>query len=87
MGRMDFLTIPAMLQTSFRDFASNQSLVFVGEENRTYAQLEVDVKKAALQLQAIGVKKGDKVGILSLNMPQWGIAFFAASITDRKSVV
>jgi long-chain acyl-CoA synthetase len=81
MGRLDFLTIPAMLQASFKDFASNQSLVFVGEENRTYAQLEVDVKKAALQLQAIGVKKGDKVGILSLNMPQWGIAFFAASIT------
>lgn len=64
MGRLDFLTIPAMLQASFKDFASHQSLVFVGEENRTYAQLEIDVKKAALQLQAIGVKKGDKVGIL-----------------------
>lgn len=70
-----------MLQASFRDFAKNQSLVFVGEENRTYAQLEVEVKKTALQLQALGVKKGDKVAILSLNMPQWAIAFFAASIT------
>lgn len=75
------MTIPAMMQASFKDFAKNQSLVFVGEENRTYAQLEIEVKKAALQLQTIGVKKGDKVAILSLNMPQWGIAFFAASIS------
>lgn len=81
MGRLEFLTIPAMLQASFRDFAENQSLVFVGGENRTYGQLEIEVKKAALQLQALGVKKGDKIAILSLNMPQWGIAFFAASLT------
>jgi long-chain acyl-CoA synthetase len=81
MGRLEFLTIPAMLQASFRDFAKCQSLVFVGEESRTYAQLGIEVKKAALQLQNIGVKKGDKVAILSLNMPQWGIAFFAASIS------
>ena len=81
MGRLEFLTIPAMLQASFRDFAKNQSLVFAGGENRTYAQLEIEVKKAALQLQALGVKKGDKIAILSLNMPQWGIAFFAASLT------
>jgi len=80
MGKLEILTIPAMLQASFKDFANRQSLVFAGEENRTYAQLEKEVKKAALQLQSIGVKKGDKVAILSLNMPQWGIAFFATGI-------
>lgn len=69
-----------MLQASFKDFADNQSLIFVGEENLTYKQLETEVKKAAFQLRAIGVKKGDKVAILSLNMPQWGIAFFATSV-------
>ena len=81
MERLEFLTITSMLQASFSNFSKNQSLVFAGEENRTYAQLEVEVKRAALQLQAMGVKKGDKVAILSLNMPQWAIAFFAASIT------
>jgi len=74
------LTIPAMLQASYRDFANCQSLIFVGEENLTYKQLETEVKKAALQLQSIGVKKGDKVAILSMNMPQWGIAFFATCV-------
>jgi long-chain acyl-CoA synthetase len=80
MGRLEVLTIPAMLQASFRDYAKNQSLIFVGEETRTYAQLEIEVKRAALQLQSIGVKKGDKVAIYSLNMPQWGVAFFATVI-------
>jgi long-chain acyl-CoA synthetase len=80
MSRLEVLTIPAMLQASYRDFANNQSLIFVGEENRTYKQLETEVKRAALQLQSIGVRKGDKVAILSANMPQWGIAFFATSV-------
>lgn len=80
MGRLEVLTIPAMLQASFKDFANNQSLIFVGEENLTYAQLETEVKKAALQLQSIGINKGDKVAIFSLNMPQWGIAFFATCV-------
>lgn len=81
MGKLEILTLPAMLQASFKDFANQQSLIFVGEENLTYAQLESQVKKAAIQLTSLGVKKGDKVGILSLNMPQWGIAFFAITIT------
>lgn len=80
MRRLEVLTIPAMLQASYRDFANNQSLIFVGEENLTYKQLENEVKKAALQLQLLGIKKGDKVAILSMNMPQWGIAFFATSV-------
>lgn len=80
MRRLEVLTIPAMLQASYRDFANNQSLIFVGEENLTYKQLETEVKKAALQLQRLGIKKGDKVAILSMNMPQWGIAFFATSV-------
>lgn len=80
MRRLEVLTIPAMLQASFRDFANSQSLIFAGEENLTYEQLETEVKKAALQLQLIGVKKGDKVAILSMNMPQWGISFFATCV-------
>jgi long-chain acyl-CoA synthetase len=80
MRRLEVLTIPAMLQASYRDYANYQSLIFVGEESLTYKQLETEVKKTALQLQSIGVKKGDKVAILSMNMPQWGIAFFATCV-------
>lgn len=80
MGQLEELTIPAMLQASFIHYAKNQSLIFVGEENRTYAQLEIEVKKVAILLQQIGVRKGDKVAICSANMPQWGIVFFATAV-------
>ncbi len=86
MRRLEVLTIPAMLQASFNDFADYQSLVFVGEETLTYKQLEIKVKQVAIQLQSIGLKKGDKVAILSLNMPQWGIAFFATSAIGAVAV-
>ena len=69
-----------MLQVCFNDFKENQSLVFAGMENRTYAQLEIEVRKTALQLQSLGIKKGDKVAILSMNMPNWGIASFAINV-------
>src|SRR5512133_3140291 len=86
MGSLEQLTIPAMLQASFRDFAQNQSLIFVGEEDRSYGQLEIEVKKAAIQLRNLGVKKGDKVAVFSLNMPQWGIAFFANCLLGAVAV-
>ncbi len=75
-----------MLQATFRDFANQQSLIFVGEDTLTYQQLEIKVKQAALQLQALGVKKGDNVAILSQNMPQWGTAFFAISIIGAVAI-
>lgn len=77
--KLNTLTIPSLLQESFTKFRNQNSLSFVDGEEKTYGQLETEVKKAAMQLRALGVKKGDKVGILSLNMPQWGIASFAVN--------
>ncbi|HAZ04658.1 MAG: hypothetical protein A2W90_06685 [Bacteroidetes bacterium GWF2_42_66] len=81
MGSMKKLTLPVMLQESFREYAERNSLVFAGEEERTYSQLENEVKIAAQQLKSIGISKGDKVAILSANMPNWGVAFFAIGVT------
>lgn len=86
MRRLENLTIPAMLQASFKDFADQQSLIFVGEENLTYTQLELEIKRVIIKLQSSGIEKGDKVAILSLNMPQWGIAFFATTMMGAVAV-
>lgn len=75
-----------MLQESFRKFGNNNSLVFAGEEQRTYLQLEQEIKVAALQLKALGIQCGDKVAILSTNMPNWGVAFFAIAVTGAIAV-
>ena len=72
-------TIPAMLQESVKKFTDNTSLIFTGEENYTYQQMGDDIARAAAMLKQLGVKRGDKVAILSTNMPNWGVAFFSAS--------
>ena len=72
-------TIPAMLQESVKQFAEKTSLVFTGEENYTYRQMGDDIARAAALLKQLGIEKGDKVAILSTNMPNWGVAFFSVS--------
>lgn len=66
-----------MLQNSFGRYGSEPSLVFAGEENFTYSQLETKLDRLTLMLFNFGIRKGDKVVILSTNMPNWGIAYFA----------
>ncbi len=51
--------------------------MFAGEEAKTYGDLRADVEHLGNQLRAMGVQKGMKVAILSANMPNWGVAFFA----------
>jgi long-chain acyl-CoA synthetase len=77
MYESDMLTIPAMLQASFKNFPNNQSFGFIDGEKLTYAQIEQKVIQTVIMLQNKGIKKGDRVALLSLNMPQWGIAFFS----------
>ncbi len=80
MANTSKLTIPSLFNESVKKYSTNKSLVFVGEENYTYHQLGNDVELVATLLSNLGVKKGDKVAILSTNMPNWGVAFFAISV-------
>lgn len=81
MSQLQKYTIPAMLRKSFDAYGSRPSLVFAGEESFTYAQLEEEVNRVIFQLASFGISKGDKVAILSTNMPNWGIAYFAITST------
>ena len=63
------LTIPSLFNESILKYPNEKSLVFVGEENYTYSQLGNDVKLVATLLSELGITKGDKVAILSTNMP------------------
>lgn len=80
MSNTSKLTIPSLFNESVTRFADRTSLVFIGEKNYTYGEMGVDVELVAAMLSELGVEKGDKVAILSNNMPNWGVAFFAISI-------
>lgn len=77
MVELGKLTLPVMLQASFERYKDRESLVFAGEEKRTYQELKSEVEKLGARLRKMGIGKGTKVAILSHNMPNWGIAFFA----------
>ncbi len=73
-------TIPFILENSFKSFAENQSLVFACEENRTYRQLEIEVNNVVNLLISYEIQKGDRVAILSSNMPHWGVVYLAVAV-------
>ena len=80
------LTLPELLKVSCAKFAQRLSLNFVANGKRTYQDLYNEVMAVARHLLRIGVRKGDKVAILSANMPNWGIAQFAIAQTGAVTV-
>lgn len=79
-------TLPSLINDSVKKYADCTSVVFVGEENYTYRQMGDDIERVASYLSGAGIQKGDKVAILSTNMPNWGVAFFALSVVGAVAV-
>ncbi|MCL1867529.1 MAG: AMP-binding protein [Paludibacter sp.] len=71
------LTLQSLFAYSVTHFAQLPSIAFVGKEPITYAELGEKTDEITRLLFAAGLKKGDKVAILSQNMPNWVIAYFA----------
>lgn len=86
MEQLKKYTIPAMLRNSFDQFAPRPSLVYAGENNFTYADLQAEVTRVAALLTHCGINREDKVALLSSNMPNWGIAYFATTLIGAVSV-
>lgn len=74
------LTLPELLHNSCSKFGNNLSLNFVETGKRTYRDFNNEVTSIANHLLNLGIQKGDKVAILSANMPNWGITQFAINM-------
>lgn len=73
-------TIGAALDWAAAEFGSRDALISCHQNLRyTYAQLLDEVNRAARGLLALGVKRGDRVGIWSANMAEWVITQYAAA--------
>jgi long-chain acyl-CoA synthetase len=79
------LTFPGMFSETLRKFGKNNAYAFVGEEPKTYETVNREIGALMAFLEKTGICPGDKVAILSLNMPNWAIAYF--SITFMGAVV
>jgi long-chain acyl-CoA synthetase len=79
------LTFPAMFDETLRKFGKHNAYAFVGEEPKTFETVNREIQALMAFQEKIGICPGDKVAILSLNMPNWAIAYF--SITFMGAVV
>jgi long-chain acyl-CoA synthetase len=71
------LTLKSILDYSVKNFADKPSVSFVDGQALSYAELGEKINEVAAQLFSLGLKKEDKVALLSHNMPNWVIAYFA----------
>ncbi len=70
-------TLPQLLEQTATKSPGRTALTYFGAE-MTYGQLLEHVNRFAAGLQALGVKKGDRVGLMLPNCPQFVIGFFGA---------
>ena len=86
MSESKKLILPEVLQVSFEKYKEKNSLLFAGEEGKTYGELKLEVEDLGNQLRVMGILKGTKVAILSANMPNWGVSFFAVASVGAVAV-
>src|ERR1035437_8860235 len=71
------LTLQSILNYSTEHFANQPSVSFVEGTPITYSELKIQIDHVSDILFSLGLKRGDKVALLSHNMPNWVIAYFA----------
>ena len=79
------MTFPSKFAETLSMHAKANAYSFVGEIPKTYQEVDKDIRSVMAFLEKNGISPGDKVALLSTNMPNWSIAFF--SITFMGAVV
>ena len=80
------LTFPAMFNETLRKFGKNNAYAFVGEKPVSYERVDNEIKALTAFLEKIGICPGDKVAVLSNNMPNWGVAYFSITFMGAVAV-
>ena len=57
-----------------------------GGQQYTYADFRTKTERLSQRMSRFGIKHGDRVAIFSQNMPNWVVAFFAATAFGRVAV-
>jgi long-chain acyl-CoA synthetase len=79
-------TIPEMVEKSSIRYADRPALAMVGGAALSYAELEPRSRKIAALLGLLGVRRGDRVALVSENCPEWGLAYFGISRSGAVAV-
>lgn len=80
------LTFPALFGETLRRFGGKDAFAFAGEKPESYNEVNRDINSLTAFMEKLGIQPGDKVAILSHNMPNWGKAYFAVTFMGAVAV-
>ena len=80
------LTFPDLFDFTLNNFGGRNAYAFVEEEPKTYNDVSSEIAAVMAFLEKNQIVPGDRVAILSTNMPNWGIAFFAITFMGAVAV-
>ncbi|MEF2144419.1 MAG: AMP-binding protein [Desulfovibrionaceae bacterium] len=86
MEPLEKLTLKAVLDRSERLFTERPALGFVDGDPITYGEFAEQVRALSGLLDERGIRPGDRVALLSHNMPNWGVAYFAITTMGAVAV-
>ncbi len=76
---MAFCTLREMYLQNVKTFADLPAFSMVDDESLTYREFGERVESLIELLTQSGLSSGDKVSLLSTNMPNWAVAYFAVT--------
>lgn len=83
----DFSTLTELLETAASLWSERPFSQFVdGSQPYTYSSFKSKVQEISDLLGRYGIEPGDKVSLLSENMPNWPVSFLATNTSGRVSV-
>ena len=80
------MTFPSKFAETLSRHGKANAYAFVGENPKTYEEVYKEIGSVVALMERNGISSGDKVAILSSNMPNWGIAFFAITFMGAVAV-
>lgn len=79
-------TLYELVKNSVETFASRTAFVMLGGEEVTYEEVGKRIEHVQDMLLGAGLKPGDKVALLSSNMPNWGVCYLAVTAAGMVAV-
>jgi long-chain acyl-CoA synthetase len=80
------MTFPSKFYETVEKHGDRNAYSFVGEQPKTYNDVSKDIQALIAFMEKNNISKGDKVAILSSNMPNWGITYFAVTFMGAVAV-
>ena len=76
---LEDFTLPALIDRSIKLYGERPALSFVSHKKMSYNEFGEKVQEMVQLLKKNGIRKGDKVVLLSENMPNWAVAYFGVT--------